>query len=115
VLRFYANWWFVLLVTRTCGKLGTRKRRTLTSVRRRYCPGGCPTYANERLPPEYFTSPIIFVQDWDEVVEVMVRLDSNHTALLERQIALRAWYIRYIHAKATEIETAFGESTVKVR
>lgn len=55
------------------------------------CPGGCPSYAKDRMPPEYFDSPIIVVQDWDTVVDVMLLYDSNSTMLLERQKALAKW------------------------
>eukprot|EP00729_Bicosta_minor_P003784 gene3784-1819_t len=69
-----------------------------------YCPGGCPTYATERLPPEYITSPIIVVQDWEDVVDKMHELESNQTALLERQAALQRWYADYMHSKILEME-----------
>ena len=69
-----------------------------------YCPGGCPTYAEERLPPEYMTSPIIVVQNWEDVVDKMHELESNQTALLERQAALQRWYADYMHNKIFEME-----------
>lgn len=50
---------------------------------------------------------MIFVQNWDEVVGVMLKLDSNQSALLERQLSLRKWYIQYMHAKTQEIEASY--------
>jgi hypothetical protein len=73
------------------------------------CPSGCPNYAAERLPPEYFASPMVIVQDWDEVVNKLHELQSNQTALLERQAALQRWYVDYMHTKIVEIEDVLIE------
>lgn len=73
-----------------------------------HCPGGCPDYALERLPQAYFDSPMVVIQDWDEVVDTMLALESNQTALLERQMALREWYYRYMHGKIEEMEDALA-------
>jgi hypothetical protein len=77
------------------------------------CPGGCPNYAAERLPPEYLTSPMVVVQNWDDVVAKLHDLESNHTALLERQAALQRWYVDYMHNKIVEIEDVLIEKMHK--
>eukprot|EP00039_Didymoeca_costata_P024034 m.9046 g.9046 ORF g.9046 m.9046 type:complete len:610 (+) comp3998_c0_seq1:232-2061(+) len=68
------------------------------------CPGGCPGYAKERLPPEYLSSPIVVIQDWDEVVDKMLELEKQPEKLLERQTQLKKWYTEYMHNKITEME-----------
>ena len=40
------------------------------------------------------------------MVEVMHDLESNATALLERQVHLKQWYEQYMHDKIAEMEDA---------
>jgi len=71
-----------------------------------HCPGGCPTYASERLPPEYLRYPVVVVQDWDALIPTMIKLEANQTALLQRQLDLRGWYRTFMHGKISEMEDA---------
>ena len=52
---------------------------------------------------------MVIVQDWDEVVNKLHELQSNQTALLERQAALQRWYVDYMHTKIVEIEDVLIE------
>ena len=69
-----------------------------------HCPGGCPNYAAERLPAEYLQYPVVVIQDWDTLIATMIELESNQTALLQRQLDLRKWYQTFMHNKITEME-----------
>lgn len=60
--------------------------------------------------PEYFESPMVIIDNWDTLVETMIRLERNQTALLERQIQLREWYYHFMHSKITEMEDAIASS-----
>ena len=48
------------------------------------------------LPPEYFLSPMLFVMDWEMVVDSMLDMVANATALLARQHELTRWYQQFM-------------------
>ena len=62
------------------------------------------TYAAERLPPEYLSSPMVFVETWEEVVAAMKTLEADLDGLLRRQIDLLRWYHNYMNNKLLELE-----------
>eukprot|EP00050_Salpingoeca_kvevrii_P009771 m.4693 g.4693 ORF g.4693 m.4693 type:complete len:561 (-) comp2445_c0_seq1:43-1725(-) len=62
------------------------------------------TYAEERLPPEYFSSPMLFVDDWAQVPQVLSDLARDPLALLQRQVDMLAWYDHFMSAKVDELE-----------
>lgn len=49
-------------------------------------------YAREHLPPHYFDSPMIFVENWETAPAEMMKLVGDSTALLAKQKAVQAWY-----------------------
>eukprot|EP00051_Salpingoeca_urceolata_P000682 m.35301 g.35301 ORF g.35301 m.35301 type:complete len:544 (-) comp10911_c0_seq2:62-1693(-) len=56
-------------------------------------------YAVEHLPPAYFSSPIVFVETWDDLPALLPTLDPK-----QRQIDLMQWYERYMADKVGELE-----------
>lgn len=61
-------------------------------------------YAEERLPPEYLHSPMLFVETWDELPNVLAALTADMPALLERQVQAWHWYRAFLQAKIDEID-----------
>jgi len=49
-------------------------------------------YARGHLPPDYFESPMIFVENWETAPAEMMKLVEDSTALLAKQKAVQAWY-----------------------
>ena len=49
-------------------------------------------FAQKYLPPHYFDSPMLFVENWEDAPAAMMALVKDSTALLARQNATRTWY-----------------------
>lgn len=62
------------------------------------------SYARERLPPEFFDSPILFVDDWKDAPKAMMDLWNAPGALLARQEALIVWYDTYMTQRIEDLE-----------
>lgn len=53
-------------------------------------------YARDHLPPEYFDSPIVFVESWQDLPQKIAQLLLDPKALARRQANLRQWYSDYM-------------------
>lgn len=62
--------------------------------------------ARSTLPPEYFSSGMLFVTDWADAPEAMLASLADPAAVTARQTALVAWYERFMRDKLREIEVA---------
>jgi hypothetical protein len=62
------------------------------------------TYARSHLPPEFFDSPMLFVDDWKDAPKAMMTLWNNPQALLKRQEALLQWYDGYMRGRIQTLE-----------
>ena len=52
--------------------------------------------ASKTLPPEFFDSPMVFVEDWtDDALVSLATLKRDTRAINQRQAALTLWYRRY--------------------
>ena len=61
--------------------------------------------ARSSLPPEYFDSPIIFVQQWDKhLLSTLLALEQNKEALVQRQTQLMAWYQKFLSSRMADID-----------
>eukprot|EP00050_Salpingoeca_kvevrii_P023103 m.138036 g.138036 ORF g.138036 m.138036 type:complete len:445 (+) comp9943_c0_seq5:175-1509(+) len=60
--------------------------------------------ARTLLPPEYFDAPMVFVESWSAVVDVMLELLHDPVALDARQAALRDWYQAYMRGFVQRLE-----------
>jgi hypothetical protein len=67
-------------------------------------------YLRTKLPPDYFESGIMFVDNWEMAPEAMVTLGADLAALDERQKKLRGWYATYMASKLREIEVVLETS-----
>lgn len=50
-------------------------------------------YLVHKLPPEYLTSPMLFVDEWDDAARVIARLISDKAAIDQRQQELKEWCV----------------------
>lgn len=64
------------------------------------------SYLNDKMPPEYLASPMVFVTAWDKASEVMLQLQNDPVALQARQTALIQWYDRYMRGFFNDLEAA---------
>jgi hypothetical protein len=69
------------------------------------------SYSAERLPPEYHSSPMVFVETWEDVVPTMLALEKDLGALLDRQTRLMHWYHNFMNSKLLELEDMLLAST----
>eukprot|EP00041_Stephanoeca_diplocostata_P025640 m.676433 g.676433 ORF g.676433 m.676433 type:complete len:592 (+) comp22790_c1_seq10:127-1902(+) len=60
--------------------------------------------AKKHLPPQFFESPMVFVDSWTQASQVMLALWQNRTALCFRQQRLRKWFAGYMRNLVHDIE-----------
>ena len=65
--------------------------------------------AREYLPPEFFESPMMFVEDWKDAPRMMMELWNDPQALLKRQEELLQWYDRYMLGRVKAVEAVLDD------
>ena len=62
------------------------------------------SYTRERLPKEFLTSPMMFVEDWKDAPQAMMALWRRPSDLLRRQEELIQWYDSYMSTRIEALE-----------
>lgn len=61
-------------------------------------------FLKDHMPPEYLASPMLILDQWEDLVGAMVALNKDPAALDQRQADMKRWYEDYMRGRAQRIE-----------
>lgn len=70
-----------------------------------------PGYTRDHLPPEYFDSPMLFVNTWAEAVPEMIKLSADKAALAKRGKDMMEWYDNFMRDTVRGMEDLLESKT----
>eukprot|EP00911_Craspedida_sp_UC1_P002860 UC1_evm1s2094 len=72
-------------------------------------------YLKDHLPPEYFESPILFLDKWEDLMPTLRDLMRDEKRLRQRQLDLLDWYDRYMRWQVRRMEEVLEAKTNRAR